>query len=385
MELVRTGHAPTLFTRFPPYFLATPPAGISCRHLYPHTPRSSHPAALVTEWPQKDLDGLKELILNVIKEEGLDILHIHYGLPFAFVALAIKEALGPLAPAVVLTLHGTDVTKLRPDSAKGNRFALTLASFSALTTVSLSHAHLFTRTWNHPRPQVIPNFTDVEPVVSRSLDSGRSRRLIHVSNFRQIKNLEGVVRIFAGIGRELATELWLVGDGDEMPRVRAAVKHFGLEKDVRFLGLMPSISSVLREADFFVMSSTYESFCLAALEAMASGLPVLAPRVGGIPEVVAHGRSGLLYPPADYDAAIHMALPVLTDASRYRKMSDAAVRQAARFEAGKVVSRYLALYRRVLKVPAPFSQKHEYRSSGSSAAGLFTPGRPGSQTGPRQK
>ncbi len=353
IELARSGHTPTLFTKFPPYFRTTPPPGVSCRTLYPSTDRGGHPVeGFLTEWPQRDLEGLERLILEVIKQEGLDVLHVHYGLPFAFVAWRIKQTLGPAAPAMVLTLHGTDVTKVRPGSLEGFRYATALASFDALTTVSLSHAHLFTRIWHFPLPEVIPNFTRVKGAVPRSLDPGRARRLIHVSNFRQIKNLDGVVRIFAGISRKLDTELWLVGEGEEMAFVRGKLEQLGLLQQVRFLGLRPSVSEVFPEVDFLVMASRNESFCLVALEAMAFGLPVLAPKVGGIPEIVEDGATGLLYAPEDYEAAVERPLVALTDTGSYAGMSAAALKRAGQFDRPSVVSRYRTLYERFIK-PAP--------------------------------
>ncbi|MRR07907.1 MAG: glycosyltransferase, partial [Deltaproteobacteria bacterium] len=172
--------------------------------------------------------------------------------------------------------------------------------------------------------------------------------VMHISNFRPIKDPCGVVHIFSRLRMTLNAELWFVGDGEEMEKVKALVGEEGLTGDVRFFGLLPDISRVVSRADLLIMSSTYESFCLTALEAMACGVPVLAPRVGGIPEVVRDGKTGFLYPPGDYPAAAEFAVSLLSKPGLYAQMSEEAAHRAQRFGQERVIALYEGLYSRVM-------------------------------------
>jgi glycosyltransferase involved in cell wall biosynthesis len=153
-----------------------------------------------------------------------------------------------------------------------------------------------------------------------------------------------VARIFFALREQIEAELWLVGDGEEMDLTKNTLQSLGLENDVHYWGLCRDVSSILRQADLLVMPSRSESFCLAALEAMACGVPVLASDVGGLPEVVIHNRTGFLFPSDDYAAAVHYAVRLLKDPVLYQSMSAAAVRQARRFDQEQIVSLYENLY-----------------------------------------
>ena len=174
------------------------------------------------------------------------------------------------------------------------------------------------------------------------------KRVLHVSNFRPVKDLEGLAYIFAELRKRIDAELWLVGDGIEMEMLKSVLKNAGVYKDVCFLGLHSDVASLYRSVDLLLMPSFYESFCLAALEAMASGIPVLATCVGGLPEVVIHGKTGFLFPVNDYSVATDFATCLLTDPIRYRSMCLEARRHAEGFDKKKMVSKYEELYNRVL-------------------------------------
>jgi N-acetyl-alpha-D-glucosaminyl L-malate synthase BshA len=297
----------------------------------------------------------------VIASEGLDILHFHYAVPFASVALEVKRSLGWAAPPVIGTLHGTDVSIYGRDPVIGPRLAQTLRHMDGLTTVSNSHATLAVKVLGlSSRPVVIPNFVDLSRFRPRdlfptpSLEVGEKLnirpklRIAHVYNFRPVKDAQSMARVFLGIRKQMEAELWLIGEGPEMDSVRSILQQSGFEKDVRYWGLNRDVAPLLAQADLLLMTSLSESFCLAALEAMACGVPVLATRVGGLPEVVVHGKTGLLYPAGDSQTAVRMAVELLSDQARLRAMREAAVRHACRFGCEQIVPMYEDVYQRVL-------------------------------------
>ena len=296
---------------------------------------------------------VRRMVRRIIPVAGdLDILHFHYAVPFAAVTDEVRRRLGARAPRLVGTLHGTDVTVFGRRPLQRARLARRLASLDAVTTVSRSYAALAARVLGVPSPLVIPNFVDLErfrPAPDPSRD--RRPRLLHVSNFRPVKDPEMVARVFARVRREIDAELWLVGDGQAMRSVRRVVRAAGVDADVRLFGLRPEVAPIVRGADLLLVTSRSESFCLAALEAAACGVPAVAGRVGGLPEVVADQDTGLLYKPGDERAATEAVLRLLRDPDRRRVMGAAARARAMRFSAQAVVSRYEELYTRIAARP----------------------------------
>jgi len=202
---------------------------------------------------------------------------------------------------------------------------------------------------------VIPNFvavTEYHPAADagarRSLAPAGHKVLVHVSNFRPVKRVRDVVRVFAGIRRELPATLVLVGDGPDRDAAVQEADRLKLGRDVRFLGKVDDVAGILRGSDLFLLPSETESFGLAALEAMACGVPVLASAVGGLPEVVVDGETGFLTPPGDIDAMITHGVRALRDATLHARLREAAARRALDFAADRVVPRYEQLYADVL-------------------------------------
>lgn len=303
-------------------------------------------------WSAAEVETLVQQVAEVARSAGLDVLHAHYADPFAEVAAAVRRRVGSAAPATVVTLHGTDVDRaLAPDQRRSLRS--TLESVDAVTTVSQDHAALTARLLRMPwGPKVIPNFVEPTRFHPRGgQDAHRPRRLVHVSNFRPVKRVGALARIFVAVRRLVPVELWLVGDGEAMPTVRTILRDAGVEPAVRYLGLRTATGPILRRCDLLLVTSRRESFCLVALEAAACGLPVVAPRVGGIPEVVDDGRTGVLVRPHDDEAAVRAAVALLTDDPRRRAMGQEAVRSARRFSPDAVVPRYERLYERVCERP----------------------------------
>lgn len=349
-ELALRRHRVHLFTRTTPFFPLKCDTGLIRHTLCPAPEDGYHASYLNAEWPRHESDRMTNLVLDVVSNEGLDVLHIHYALPFALIAAATKNRLGKAAPKCIATLHGTDVSVYGRNPVKALAITQALRNFDALTTVSDSHACLATHVFNLDcRPAVIPNFIDPDRFQPKQpCLNGRRPRILHVSNFRSIKDPQGVVRIFADIRKRIDAELWLAGDGEKMKEVRGILDKSELGKDVRYLGLRNDVASFLPEADLFLLSSRTESFCLAALEAMACGVPVLATKVGGLPEVVVHGRTGFLFPFGEYSRAASITVDLLSDPDLYQSMSTTAREHARRFDKKATVTLYENLYHQVV-------------------------------------
>jgi N-acetyl-alpha-D-glucosaminyl L-malate synthase BshA len=345
-----------LFARSHPLGIDSFGPGVRFVGLNGHQPAPAT-GRLDANWTPPDLRTLVKRILPIADAAPLDVLHFHYAVPFARVTEEVRRRLGPRAPLLVGTLHGTDVSVYGSHRRTRSGLARRLARLDAVTTVSRCYAALSARVFRLPeRPSVIPNFVDLDRFRPAPFGSGDGRpRLVHVSNFRPVKDPEMVARVFVRVRREVDAELWLVGDGEAMRSVKRVVRSAGVEDDVRLFGLRRDVEAIVRGADLLLVTSRSESFCLAALEAAACGVPTVAGRVGGLPEVVTDGKTGVLYEPGDEGAAAGAVLRLLRDPVERARLGRAARARAARFSALSVVSRYEELYREVTerRVPAP--------------------------------
>ena len=353
IELANRGHRVHLFTLSTPFGHWDPQNGVILHPIIKGQKNDLHPAVLYIHWTDEELALFLSSVLKVIHEEGLDLIHFHYALPFAFIAGEVKKRLKFASPLMVGTLHGTDVSVHGQDLMMGPPLVKTLQEMDALTTVSLSHARLVKETFRLLKPPVvIPNFVNLSRFYPRNHDrpfwQKRRVRIVHVSNFRPVKNPEYILRIFAKIRERTKAQLWLIGDGPEMGKVESILNQEEIEKEVFFWGLQRDVAPLLGKADLLLISSQYESFCLSALEAMASGVPVLAPEVGGLPEVVIHGKTGYLYPLSDCDKAVDLTLKLLSNPDQYQTMREEAVSWSQHFSHTQIVSIYEALYKKLL-------------------------------------
>jgi N-acetyl-alpha-D-glucosaminyl L-malate synthase BshA len=295
---------------------------------------------------------------EVVLSEGLEILHVHYAIPHATTAYLAREMLKGQQPLkVITTLHGTDITLVGQESSF---YGITKFSIEQSDEVTAVSAYLRDETYRafgcvSCDIKVIPNFVNLreyqpgEPGAKNSLAPEGGKVITHVSNFREVKRVKDVVRVFARIRRALPATLIMVGDGPERVDAENEARELGVTADVRFLGRLDSVASLLQATDLFLLPSQTESFGLAALEAMACGSPVVASRAGGLPEVVDDGVSGILEPVGSVEAMGRRAVELLRDPRRYAAMREAAIGKAREFSADRIVPMYEHLYEEVLR------------------------------------
>ena len=312
------------------------------------------------EYPPYDL-ALAVRMHEVVRDQRLDLLHCHYAIPHATSAWIAREMLRAQGSdiKVVTTLHGTDITIVGQDP-----------SFHAITKFSIERSDHITAVSEYLRREtiaafgctgcqveVIHNFVDPTiydraahaPALTQLVGPDR-KVLMHISNFRAVKRVRDVVRVFARVAREIPSVLVMVGDGPDRVDAEHEARLLGVEHDVRFLGKIEAVAPLLASADLFLLPSQSESFGLSALEALACGVPVVASRTGGIPEVVRDDETGALCPVGDVDGMANAALAILREPGRWQAMSTTAAADArARFALDAVVSQYEALYERAVR------------------------------------
>ena len=310
------------------------------------------------EYPPYDL-ALAVRMHDVVLSQGLDLLHVHYAIPHATSAWIAKEMLatqGRQLP-VVTTLHGTDITIVGQDHSYQAITRFSIDRSDRITSVSqwLKDETIRAFGCENRRVDVIPNFVD--PAEFDRAKHGDSLRqelgrgtpvLMHISNFRPVKRVRDVVRIFAKVRAQRPCVLVMVGDGPDRGAAEDEARTLGVAADVRFLGRIDDVAPLLAAADLYLFPSETESFGLSALEALASGVPVVASNVGGVPEVLRDGVTGALRPLGDVDGMARAALEFLEPA-RWAVASAAAAADArTRFSTDQIVARYEHLYTEAL-------------------------------------
>ncbi|HGY92029.1 MAG TPA: N-acetyl-alpha-D-glucosaminyl L-malate synthase BshA [Planctomycetes bacterium] len=309
--------------------------------------------------------SLATKMAEVVDQYEIQLLHVHYAIPHAASAWMAKEMVAPRKLGVVVTLHGTDITIVGQDASYKRVTRFTLDRADGVTTVS-NYLRDETRRVieTNKKIEVIPNFIDLNRFDAHPCPDAQALHgendellLVHTSNFRPVKRVGDVVEAMALVAREVPVKLLLIGDGPDRPAVEDRVKELGLAKKVSFLGSQESVERILPCADVFVLPSIYESFGLAALEAMASGLPVVATNTGGIPEVVEDGVTGFLVSPRNPKALARAIREMALDPDRRRAMGQAARARAEElFDIRKILPIYVAHYERVLEGLAGRSQ-----------------------------
>jgi N-acetyl-alpha-D-glucosaminyl L-malate synthase BshA len=353
LELARRGHEIHFITYASPFRLRT---GGYVERVYYHeveTRMGRYP--LFEHYPYTLALASKQH--EVAKREKLDILHVHYAIPHAAAAYLARQMLKPEQPIkIITTLHGTDITLVGQE-----------ASFYAITKFSIEQSDQVTAVSSFLRDEtyrafgcvscdlkVIPNFVNLaeyQPVGAaerQPMAPAGHKVICHVSNFREVKRIKDVVRVFARIRRAMPATLLMVGDGPDRGDAEREAAELGVADDVRFLGRLEHVASLLQSSDLFLLPSQSESFGLAALEAMACGAPVVATKAGGLPEVITDGLTGILEPVGSVEAMGRRAVDLLRDQAAHQKMSDAAVEAAQAFSADRIVPMYEALYQEAL-------------------------------------
>jgi N-acetyl-alpha-D-glucosaminyl L-malate synthase BshA len=300
--------------------------------------------------------ALASKMAEVARMRQLQVLHVHYAIPFAAAALLARQIVPELDLKVVTTLHGTDVTLV------GNN-----PSFKSVTTMAIENSDAVTAVSYFLRDEAYRQFSvnkEIE-VIYNFIDPARHERpippcipprncpeqltLMHISNFRPVKRVPDVVRVFAQVVEKLDARLVMVGDGPDAGLVRQLAEDLGVIDRVRFTGVLDGVAHLLRAANLLLLPSQTESFGLVALEAMASGVPVVASDVGGLPEVVEHGVCGFLAPMGDVTKMAEYAVQILADCTTCRAFSRAARERAVEhFDYRDIIPKYEAVYERAL-------------------------------------
>jgi L-malate glycosyltransferase len=311
----------------------------------------------VFQYPPYDI-ALASKMAAVIQEEKLDILHVHYAIPHAVCAVLAREMSNENFK-IVTTLHGTDITVLGEDSDLTQAIRYGIDRSDAVTVVSNSLKQETIEKINPSRAmQTIYNFVDSQ--VFKKFDTRNlkqsfgiqeeERVLIHVSNFRKIKRIPDVIEAFNKVRAQLPAKLLLVGDGPEKQRILELAKQSPYKKDILFLGKQENIAELFNISDMKLLLSEKESFGLVLLEAMACGVPGIGTNIGGIPEVIEHGKDGYIVELGDTDAIARFAVELLSDEAKLEQFRKAAMESVQqKFHEEKVVQQYEALYAQLLE------------------------------------
>jgi N-acetyl-alpha-D-glucosaminyl L-malate synthase BshA len=301
---------------------------------------------------------LTSKLVDVVKHERLDLLHVHYAIPHASAAWMAQQILAAQGIRIpfITTLHGTDITLVGRDPSFEPVITFAIEHSDAVTAVSESLRKDTCRHFPVKRHiEVIPNFIRMEryamgqdPALRKRFAPNGEKLLVHVSNFRPVKRVQDVMDVFMGVRKEMPARLLLIGDGPDRQLIEAQCRAHGICDEVCFLGKMTDPEAVVASCDLFVLTSETESFGLAALEAMACGVPVVSTDAGGTPEVVESGVAGLLNAVGDVAAMTAHALTVLSDPRTLAQYRAGALRSASRFDLPKVLPRYEDLYHEVV-------------------------------------
>jgi N-acetyl-alpha-D-glucosaminyl L-malate synthase BshA len=297
-------------------------------------------------------------MVNVINNNDLDLLHVHYAIPHASAAYFARQILKKSGKDIpyITTLHGTDITLVGKDQTLAPVVTFSINESDAITAVS---NNLREETLNHFAIEkdiaVIPNFVDTERFqhmdkehFKKMLAPNDERILVHVSNFRKVKRAEDVVEMFAKVRQQLPSKLLMIGDGPERQTLEEHCRTLGISNDIRFLGKQDQVDEILSITDLFVLPSQYESFGLSALEAMACGVPVISTNAGGLPEINVQGVTGFMTNVGDTQDMADKAMLILGDDNSLDRFKKSAINHARTFSKQRIIPLYEQLYDSVL-------------------------------------
>jgi len=302
--------------------------------------------------------ALASTMVDVIMNNNVELLHVHYAIPHAAAAYMAKQILakqGKRIP-VITTLHGTDITLVGRDKTYSPVVTFSMEESDILTAVS---QNLKEETYKNfvinKEIEVIHNFVDVKRFNKKPVDAFKKliapqgeKIIVHASNFRKIKRVDDVVKVFMKIVETVPAKLLLLGDGPERPYVESICRDCVLCDNIKFLGKQEQMEDILPIADLFLLTSEYESFGLAALEAMAAAVPVITTNAGGLPEININGYCGFMSNVGDIDDMAKNALSIFKDDATLQQFKNNALEQAKKFDIENIVPIYEALYKRVI-------------------------------------
>jgi L-malate glycosyltransferase len=355
IELAANGHEVHFISYSQPFRLTGRDDGI----FYHEVPVSSYP---LFEFPPYDL-ALASRMAEVAEFCNLDLLHVHYAIPHSVSALLARQMLAARGRRLpfVTTLHGTDITLVGLDRSYLPITRYSIQESDGVTSISNYLRDKTIEDFGVTRPiEVVPNFVNCDVYTPIADEKARACArakfaepdepiLIHLSNFRPVKRVVDVVKVFANVTREVPSQLILVGDGPDRSAAEWLAHDLKINDRVRFLGKQDRVNELLPLADLMIMPSSMESFGLAALEAMACKVPAIATRVGGVPELIEDGVTGLLFPVGSVDEMAAGAISLLKDHTRLETMRDAARKDAQkRFCASLMLPRYVKYYESIL-------------------------------------
>lgn len=310
--------------------------------------------------------ALASNLVDIVKYQNLDLLHVHYAIPHASAAFIAKQILkeqGIYIP-VITTLHGTDITLVGKAPAYRSVVAFSINQSDGITTVSESLKRDTYANFDIKKEiEVVPNFIDFTRFMKldkahfkKAIAPNKEKLLIHTSNFRKVKRVEDTIRIFHKVKQQVNSKLMLVGDGPERACVEELARKLNVEKDVMFLGKQDAVEELLAIADLYLMPSESESFGLAALEAMACEVPVISSNTGGIPEINIHGDTGFLSDVGDVEEMAVNAIKILSNEDTLKRFKTNSLIQAKKFDIANILPVYERYYEKVLKESVQFSK-----------------------------
>jgi len=310
------------------------------------------------DYPPYEL-ALASRLVDVVRFENLDLLHVHYAIPHASAAFMAKQILATygISIPVITTLHGTDITLVGQDSTYKPVVTFSINKSDGVTAVS---EHLKQDTYRffdiEKDIKVIPNFIDLTRFSLKAKDHFKKaiapngeKVLVHTSNFRKVKRTEDVIKMFAKVSEKIPSKLLMVGDGGERSGCEQLSRDLGIAEHVRFLGKQDAIEEILSVSDLFLMPSQSESFGLAALEAMACKVPVISSNAGGLPELNVEGVTGFLKDVGDVDGMAEKAIYILEDEKRLNEFKENALARAKLFELANILPEYENYYIEIIE------------------------------------
>jgi L-malate glycosyltransferase len=304
--------------------------------------------------------ALASTMVDVIRNNHLDLLHVHYAIPHAAAAYMAKKILEQehIHIPVITTLHGTDITLVGKDKTYAPVVTFSINQSDAITAVSDNlRAETFANFKIEKEIEVIHNFVDIKRFSKKPIDAFRKviapngeRIILHASNFRKIKRITDVIHIYANIRKAIPSKLLLVGDGPERPMAEELSRELEICDDVRFVGKQQDMEEIYVISDLFLLPSEYESFGLAALEAMAGGAPVISSNAGGLPEIIIPGKNGYMSNVGDVEGMSQQAISILKEDNILAAFKAEAQKQALRFDISNIVPQYEELYEKVISL-----------------------------------